>query len=111
MDVIFTGNVSKEGQRVVQAGRERGEENILITGLVILFVFNIVSTRVNGKNTNFQTTFQNVTWFSSHPFLTNGLFHNISESKSVSQIFAVVESSFVLVQSSLGCHYWSIPLQ
>lgn len=23
MDVIFTGNVSKEGQRVVQAGRER----------------------------------------------------------------------------------------
>lgn len=57
MDVIFTGNVSKEGQRVVQAGRERGEENILITGLVILFVFNIVSTRVNGKNTNFQTTF------------------------------------------------------
>lgn len=24
MDVIFAGNVSKEGQRIVKAGRERG---------------------------------------------------------------------------------------
>lgn len=75
-----------------------------------MFMVNIVSTLVVKE----KATFPNLSWFFIlflFIFLINGLFHHISDSKSVLQIFAVVESSYILVQSSPGCHYWSIPLQ
>lgn len=101
MDVMVMFQKKKKRQRVVVAGVGVGT-----TGLVILFMVNIVRT------THFQVTVQNIlVSISSFLFLVNGLFHHMSESKFVPQIFAVVESSYILVQSSPGCHYWSITLQ
>lgn len=53
MEVIFTGNVSKEGQRIVKASRGGERGNILTQGLVILFMINTVSTLAVKEKTPF----------------------------------------------------------
>lgn len=57
--MIFTGNVSEEGQRIVKAGRKKEKEreggmrSILTPGLVILFMVNTVSTLAVKEKTPF----------------------------------------------------------
>lgn len=98
MDVVFNGNVKNTNGRV-NIKADRGS---------ILFTVNTVSTLVKGKH-HFLCTCKRVIWVSS--FVMNGFFHETSEFTSESQIFALVESSYILVWSSLGRHYSSIPLQ
>lgn len=95
-------NVSKEGQSG-EGGRSHNRAGHSVYGQ-----YCSRFKQSKAKTPIFKPHLQNV---SSHPFLMNGLFRNMSESKSVSRIFAVVESSYILARSSPGCHYWSIPLQ
>lgn len=100
MDVVFNGNVKNDnGSVIIRAGRGS-----------VLFAVHTVSTLVKGKH-YVPHTCKRVAWFSS--LLMNGffLFHETSESTSESQIFALAESSYILVRTSPGHNYSSIPLQ
>lgn len=84
-DAIFTGNVSKEGQRIVKGGEERGGARVggrgagsLTPGLVILFMVNTVSTSAVKEKALFSSHISkhNLVFISSlFLFLMNGFFH------------------------------------